>query len=203
MAKIIKIKFIYFCAILIIFIGCVPKIKNLNNSGKNIICFGDSITEGAGVLSYENYPSVLEKFLKRKVINAGVGGDTTFSALKRLEKDVLSNDPFLVIIELGGNDFLQKIPREITIKNLKEIILKIQSKNAIVVLCDISDSFVLKSYHNDLKKLAKETGSIFVSYLLAGILNNPTLKVDYLHPNKEGHYIIAERIYNAIKKYLN
>ncbi len=73
-------------------LSCTPQIVNLDSKGQDVICFGDSITSGEGVGIEDSYPSILSKLLKR------------------LDTDVLSKNPYLVIIEFGGNDFLQRIP---------------------------------------------------------------------------------------------
>ena len=186
--------------VLVFFFGCSYPVKNLDSKGKNIICFGDSITSGEGLSRKEEaFPSILAEFLGREVINSGRAGDTTSSAFKRLEKDVLSKDPYMVILELGGNDFLQRIPLETSLKNLEKIILKIQERGAICVLIDISCGFLLSSYRKAYQDLAQKTGSIFVPGVFRGIFDDASLKVDFLHPNPFGHKIIAQRIYKAIR----
>jgi len=124
--------------------GCVRNdIKNINSRGKNIICFGDSITSGYGVDHGENYPSFLSKMLGMPVVNAGIDGDTSVGGLQRIEMDVLEREPLLVVIEFGGNDFLYKIPQELTIKNISEMIDRIQAKGAMVALVDVSADIFL------------------------------------------------------------
>jgi len=66
--------------------------------GEKIICFGDSLTHGTGASRGKDYPSQLSKMISRPVINAGVPGDTTARALQRLERDVLSYSPDLVLV---------------------------------------------------------------------------------------------------------
>jgi lysophospholipase L1-like esterase len=186
-----------------VIIGCAKReIKNVDSKGKNIICFGDSITFGYGANPGEDYPTELSKLLNIPVINAGVDADTTFIALRRLEPDVLSKQPYLVIVEFCGNDFIKKISKEDTIRNLREIIRKIQKQGAMVALVDISAGFFLREYRIAFKKLAQEEGAIFVPAILSGILTNPSMKSDFLHPNATGYKIVAERIYRAIKPYL-
>jgi acyl-CoA thioesterase-1 len=194
-------KFIFF--FLFIFLAsCSYPIKNLDSSGKTVICFGDSITKGVGAPAGRDYPSVLSDLLEGKVINAGVSGDTTQKALMRLEEDVLAKEPYLVIVELGGNDFLRKVPKRTTLKNLEKIIIRIQRSGAMVALVDISSGFILSGYRKDFKRLAKQTGSIFIPNILKGILTDPSLRFDYIHPNEKGYQIIAHRIYKAIKNYI-
>lgn len=194
---------ILLCFCVIAISACAKReIQNIGSSGENIICFGDSITFGYGVKPGEDYPSVLSKMVKMPVINAGVDGDTSISAFKRIEKDVLDRKPFLVLIEFCGNDFLKDIPQESTINNVRSMILRAQGQGAITVIVDISAGFFLRDYRMKFSRLAKETGSIFVPAVLSGIITNPAMKSDFMHPNQEGYKIIAQRIYRAIIPYL-
>jgi acyl-CoA thioesterase I len=94
-----------FCFSVIALMGCARKeIRNLDSQGVNIICFGNSLTFGYGANPGEDYPSILAKLINAPVINAGIDGDDTSIALKRIESDCLDREPLLVIIELCGND---------------------------------------------------------------------------------------------------
>jgi len=183
--------------------GCVkPEIRNAGNTGGNIICFGDSITFGYGANPGEDYPSNLRPMVKLPVINAGVDGDTTFCALERLDNDVLSGDPRLVIVEFCGNDFLKKIPREDTVKNLSRIIDRIQERGAMVALVDISSGLFFKEYRRDFKRLAGEKKAIFIPSILSRIITNPAMKSDFFHPNARGYKVVAGRVYKVIARYI-
>lgn len=180
-----------------------PEIKNIDSRGKNIICFGDSITWGYGANSGEDYPSMLAKMVSFPVINAGIDGDTTVEAVKRFDSDVSESEPLLVIIEFGGNDFLRKIPQEITLKNIREMVDKSQGQGAMVAIADISSGMFLKEYRTEFSKLAKEKQVIFIPGILSGIITNPSLKSDFIHPNAGGYRLISQRVYRAIISYLN
>ena len=183
--------------------GCFkPEIKNLGAQGLNIICFGDSITFGYGSNSGEDYPAALSKMVNFPVINAGVDGDTTFAALKRLENDVLAKNPKLVIVEFCGNDFIKKISKANTVKNLTQIIQRIQEKGAMVALVDISAGMFFWEYRDAFKKLAAEKKAIFIPVILNRIITNPAMKSDFFHPNARGYKVIAKRIYQAISVYI-
>jgi len=192
----------YILLIVLFVTSCSPAVKNLDSQGKIIICFGDSITYGEGASEGADYPSYLQGLLHKEVINAGVSGDTTESALSRLERDVLEKNPYLVIVELGGNDFLRKVPKEKTLRNLEEIVSRIQRRGSIVALCDVSSGFIMSGYRRDFKRIAKKTGSIFIPRLLEAILDNPSLKFDYIHPNSEGYKVLAQKVCQAIKPYI-
>jgi len=194
-----------FCVQLIALLcGCAKReIKNVESKGRNIICLGDSVTFGYGVEPGEDYPSELTKMTKFSIINSGIDGDTTIEALKRLDSDVLERDPLLVIVEFGGNDFLRKIPKEVTISNIKYMVESIQERGAMVAIVDISAGFFLKEYRQALAALAQEKKAIFISSILSGVITNPSLKSDFIHPNREGYKVIAQRVYRAILPYLN
>jgi acyl-CoA thioesterase I len=187
----------------ILLAGCSkPEIKNLDAQGANIICFGDSLTFGYGANPGEDYPTTLRKMVNLPVINAGVDGDTSFAALERLENDVLTKNPRLVIVEFCGNDFLKKITKEDTVKNLTQIIERIQAKGAMVALVDISAGVFFQEYRQAFKKIASQKKAIFIPLLLSKIITNPAMKSDFFHPNARGYQLIAKRIYQVITAYI-
>jgi len=180
--------------------GCSHReIKNIDSKGKTIICFGNSLTSGVGASSGNDYPTLLAKHLNLRVINAGLPGDTTNGALKRIESDVLDKNPLLVIVELGGNDFLHKMPRDETYRNLDKIIETIQDCGAMVAIMEIRAGFIMRDYARIYQKLAKANKAILIPDLLGGILTNPQLKYDYMHPNDEGYKFMTDKILKAIK----
>lgn len=104
---------------------------------KTIVCFGDSITFGTGVERNECWVSILGEVLKGfKVINAGIGGNTSAEGLARIEKDVLAHMPGLVLVEFGGNDTVHDA-RAVSVlqfeKNLLTINEKVQAKGGEVI----------------------------------------------------------------------
>jgi len=183
--------------------GCAQRqIKNLDSQGKTIVCFGDSLTFGYGVSPGEDYPSQLSKMLNAPIINAGVDGDTSATALTRLEADVLEKDPFLVIVELTGNDFLKKVPMEETRKNIEDIVDRIQAKGIIVAVADVSAGMFLAEYRSLLAKISRGKRAIFIPGLLNGIITTPNLKSDFIHPNAAGYKLVAQRVYRVVLPYL-
>jgi len=184
-------------------LGCAKKeIKNIDSKGRTIVCFGDSITFGYGARPGEDYPKALGKIMNIPVINAGIDGDTTPEALKRVKEDVLDRKPLLVIIEFGGNDFLRKFPLEGTVNNIREMVRRIQGQGAMVAIVDISAGMFFSEYRREFRKLAREKGVIFIPQILNGIITNPNMKSDFLHPNANGYKVIAQRICQIITPYL-
>jgi acyl-CoA thioesterase-1 len=187
-----------------LFSGCARSdIANLESRGKNIICFGDSITAGFGAENGQDYPSALAKMINLPVVNAGLNGDTSDQAIKRIETDVLSKDPLLVIVEFGGNDFLSKRPLQETMKNIEEMIKIIQARGAMVAIADISNLVLMASYGKEFLRLSRQYGAILIPGILNGIIADPELKSDFIHPNSKGYQLIAHRIYRGIIPYLN
>ncbi|MBP7216169.1 MAG: hypothetical protein KBA46_02680 [Candidatus Omnitrophica bacterium] len=197
----------YFCALtilMLLFAGCEKRpIKNIQAQGSTIICFGDSITFGYGVERGEDYPAALAKILGRPVLNQGIDGDTAEQAFARFQSDVLDRNPSLVILEFGGNDFLENVPLSTTINTLRKMVQLAQAKGALVAVADVSAGLFMLEYRFALRKLAADEGALFIPELLKGIITNPSLKSEFLHPNKEGYQLIAERVSAVIQPYLS
>ncbi|MBV8200863.1 MAG: arylesterase, partial [Acidobacteria bacterium] len=112
--------------------GC-RRPPNLDSPGSAIVCLGDSITSGVGASEGHAYPDVLAASLGREVINDGVPGDTAADGLGRLPQ-VLAQDPWLVIVELGGNDILRQVPSERTEEALDGIVRQLLAARVLPVL---------------------------------------------------------------------
>ncbi|MBU0729041.1 MAG: arylesterase [Proteobacteria bacterium] len=178
------------------------EIKNVEPVGDTIICFGDSLTFGTGAAKGLDYPSQLAQLLGREVVNAGIPGDTTETALARLEQDVLSKSPGVVLITLGGNDLLQGVAKDTAFARLKTIIETIQNQRVLVVVGGIRFAFLDRGYADGYEKLCKETGAVFIPDILGGIKNKPELMSDRIHPNAAGYTKVAQRFYDSINKYI-
>ena len=184
------------CAVLLGLGGCSRRtdVANLDSTGRALICFGDSLTEGVGASPGHEYPSLLAKALGREVLNAGVSGETTRDALTRLESDVLSRNPRLVIVAFGGNDFLHGVPREEIFANLDTIVRRIQERGAMVVLVGVQPGLLGDATRKDYRAVARRRRAAFVPNILDGVLTDPRLRSDDLHPNDAGYERIAGRI---------
>lgn len=195
---------LFYCSTVLLLVSCAKKeITNIDSRGKNIICFGDSITFGYGAGSGEDYPSALARMTEIPVINAGIDGDTSVEAIERVGSDVLNKEPLLVIIEFGGNDFLRRIPLQETVKNIEEMIKKVQSVGAMAAIADISAGIIMSNYGKEFRRLSNKYNAIFLPGLLSKILTDASLKSDFIHPNAEGYKVIAHWIYRTILPYLN
>jgi acyl-CoA thioesterase-1 len=177
------------------------KVKNLDARGSTIVAFGDSLTEGFGAGPGEDYPSRLAKMIATPVTNAGVSGDTTESALARLD-EVLALHPRVVIVGLGGNDFLRRTPIAVTAANLRTIVKRTQANGAMVVLLGFRFPSIGGDYDALYESIADDEGCLLIPDMLDGILRNPKLKSDEIHPNAAGYELMAERIAPSLAKLL-
>jgi len=184
-------------------------VKNLKaGAGTQIIALGDSITAGYGVAQTEAYPSVLSRQLGIPIVNRGVSGDTTAMALSRLQKDVISAQPWIVIVGIGGNDFLRRIPKTETEQNLRQIVTTIQQQKAIVVLLGMNLSLpelgLARDEYNELvQRVAKDTQAYLIPDVLKGIIDNPQYRQqDIIHPNAAGQKLLAVRVAQGLKPLL-
>lgn len=192
---IVGIIFIFLIYQIVSLYGGQYSIVNFPPKGPTIVAFGDSLTEGVGASTRENgYVGVLERRLGITIVNRGVSGNTTADALARLDADITPLHPNIVIVLLGGNDYLKKIPQEETFANLSQIIKKLQSQGAVVLLLGVRGGLLHDKFSDDFQTLAKETGSLYVSNVLDGILGNAKLMSDEVHPNDTGYMKIADKI---------
>jgi acyl-CoA thioesterase I len=176
--------------------------RNVRSTGETIICFGDSLTEGVGAESGEEYPTVLSRLLGMPVMNVGHRGDTSARALERISDSVLNKNPRLVIVLLGGNDFLRQVPTAETRKNLKEIVRRIQDHGAMVAIAGMRLGLFTDEYGPIFEETAEELGALYIPQVMKGIFNDAKFKSDQIHPNSAGYRLIAERIAEKIKPLL-
>ena len=197
-----KIIYIFLAGIILllgyrIFFSSSPS-QTVGSIGETIICFGDSLTHGTGAGKGKDYPSQLSKMIAGPVINAGVSGDTTARALQRLERDVLSKSPDLVLITLGGNDLKNGVARDLAFENLRIIVESIRNTGAKVILGGLKFPIRDRGFGRAYQELADDTGAILIPNIFEGIMGNRKLMSDPIHPNDEGYKIIAERFYEAM-----
>jgi acyl-CoA thioesterase-1 len=181
----------------------VRRAANLGAAGDLVVFFGDSITQGYGVLPEESFPAQTAKTLGVPFVNAGMSGDTMRAGLARLERDVLAHRPRLVVVEFGGNDFLRRVPVEETLRSLDAIVGTLVREGAMVAILEVGVGLGGSAYLKGYQAVADRHGAVLVPDIMRGILNASSLKVDAIHPNAEGHRVIAERVVTALRPLLN
>lgn len=173
-----------------------------------IVALGDSLTAGQGLLQAQAYPALLQARLDAagyyaEVVNAGVSGDTTAGALRRLDW-ALDGDVRILIVALGGNDGLRGLPVEQMQANLGQIIETAQSRGIAVLLAgmeappNFGPAYTAR-FHQAFLDLVREHQVSFIPFLLAGVAGRPELnQPDGIHPNAEGAHLVAETVWAVL-----
>jgi acyl-CoA thioesterase I len=173
-------------------------IRNARPGDGPIVCFGDSLTFGAGAPPEDSYPEVLGHLLGRETLNRGRNGETAESALERLDADVLQESPSVVVITLGGNDMLRRLPIETTVRSLREMFERILAAGAMVVYLPIHPPFASDERMENVRQLSRELGVVYLDEVMDGMWKDRALMSDQIHPNAAGYRIIAERLRDAL-----
>jgi acyl-CoA thioesterase I len=181
--------------------GCGgPAVRNLESSGTTIVCLGDSITAGVGAGGGATYPQRLAELLGVPVVNAGVPGDTAAQGRARVAA-VLAKDPWLVIIELGGNDLLQRVPVERTEADLAAIVAAVLDAGAVPLLVAVDNPMPILGRH--LGEVYERVGDRYrvpvVDGVLRDILADRSLKSDEIHPNAAGYAKLAAAVAHEVR----
>jgi acyl-CoA thioesterase-1 len=185
-----------------LFFGSYPIVNNPPPSGP-IIAFGDSLTYGVGAQAGRSYPDQLAELIGRPVSNRGVPGNSIADGVDRLEIDVLVEEPGIVLVGLGGNDLLKLMDLDKSFVKLEGIVRRIQSRGAMVVLVGLKALTPIGGVGGRYKKLARQTGCLYVPDILGGIFGQRDLmSSDRIHPNEEGYGRMAQRVAKALEPYL-
>jgi len=174
-------------------------IRNASRVDGPIVCFGDSLTRGAGADPEESYPAVLAGLLGREVLNRGRDGESSEGAVERVDADILAASPSVVIITLGGNDMLQRLPIEVTVSSLRKIFERVLAAHVMVMYLAIHPPFVSGERMDKVEDLCRELGVRYVDTAMAGMWGDRKLMSDQIHPNAAGYHLIAERVRDALK----
>ena len=165
-----------------------------------VLAFGDSLTAGVGANQGESYPARLEALIGRKVVSAGVPGETSAAGLARLPAALEEAKPQLVILCEGGNDFLQKLDEAQAASNLRAMVRLAQSRGAQVVLIAVPKPGLLPSPADFYAAIAKELAVPNEESALKKILTDNSLKSDLVHPNAAGYARLAEAVAALLRK---
>jgi acyl-CoA thioesterase I len=177
-----------------------PDIPNLDSRGRTIVCLGDSITSGVGASPGPAYPELLQSRLGTEVINQGVPGDTTEEGLARVD-EALAADPWLVVVELGGNDILNRIPPERTEAALRQILERLLAARVAVLVVELEVPFAGRQAEI-YGRLGDDYDVPVLDDTLGDILTDASLKADPIHPNARGHEVLAAALAEEIEPLL-
>ena len=178
-----------------------------------MVCLGDSLTEGYGLAPEQAFPHLLEEKLREegrpvRVVNAGISGSTSASAVARLRWQ-LKSEPDVVVIALGGNDGLRGVDVEATEANLSEAIALAKSRGVRVLLGGMKlppnyGAEYTGAFESVFPALAEKHDVALIPFLLEGVAADPELNLpDGIHPNAKGAEIVSQTVFEALRPLLD
>ena len=174
-------------------------------SGSVVLALGDSLTAGAGVTPEQAWPALLAHRTGWQVVNGGVNGNTSGDALQRLPALLEEHRPALVLLTLGGNDMLRHLPVQQLEENLARLVVKSRAEGAQVVMVATPQPSLAGAVLRNLSApefYGRVAGSHQVPLIedaIAEVLSDPLLKGDQIHPNADGHAVLATKIFEALR----
>jgi len=181
-------------------------------SALRIVALGDSLTSGHGIGAARAFPAHLQRRLAAggyayEVINAGVSGDTSAGAYRRLAA-VLDSDVRILIVMLGANDGLRGVPVAQLKDNLRGIIREAERRQIAVLLCGMEAPPIhgwdyTRAFHVAYEELAAECRVPLVPFVLMNVIGRADrMQRDYMHPNEEGARVMAENLWPYLQPML-
>jgi acyl-CoA thioesterase-1 len=135
----------------------------------------------------------------------GIPGDTAEQAQHRLPDLLVQHRPALVIIEIGGNDFLKRTPQPEVKEAIRQIIQAVKGVGAQQCWwpCRKGHCSIILTSKTDApiyQELGKEEGVLVIGQVFSAVLSQPELCADPIHPNAKGYQVMADGIYGALIK---
>lgn len=187
--------------------GCSDQGKSFTalDPGAVVLAFGDSVTYGVGAKRGEDYPTLLARDTGWQVINARISGDTAQRAVNRIGPLLERHQPSLVIVELGGNDFLRKQPESQVKEHLRSILRTCQTFGVPTALVSVPRLSLLRAGLGSLsdsaiyEELAAEEDVLLIPDVFSQILSDESLLADRIHPNSNGYKFLSAGILQALQ----
>lgn len=179
--------------------GPRPRLERLP-ADSVVLAFGDSLTYGTGAREDESYPAQLEQLIGRRVVRAGVPGEVTAKALERLPGALDEHNPKLLLLCIGGNDFLRRLGNAQAERNVRAMVELAQSRGIGVILIGTPEPGLLPSPPAFYAAIARDAGIAYEEGVITEVLKDASLKSDPIHPNARGYRVIAERLALTLKK---
>lgn len=172
--------------------------------GSRVLALGDSLTAGYGATPEAAYPAQLARLTGWQVDNGGVSGDTSAQALARLPA-LLRAQPKLVLIGIGGNDFLRQLPEADTRRHIGRLLESVQqagSQPLLIAMPKIGLAAALGhlSDHPLYAELAEQYRTPLLRDVWSEILADDSLKSDAIHANAAGYRLFAERLADFLQQ---
>ena len=175
-------------------------------TGSTVLALGDSLTSGVGADAATAYPAELQALTGWQVVNGGVSGDTTAQALARLPALLQEHQPQLVIVGIGGNDFLRQMNAAAAKDNIRTICRAATAAGAQVMLVAVPQFSLLAAStgrltdHPLYAELAGELQLPLYEGGWAEVLGNASLRSDQVHANAQGYRQFAEGLAKRLRQ---
>jgi len=173
--------------------------------GATVLALGDSLTSGVGASPDTAYPAVLQRLTGWKIVNGGVSGDTSAQALARLPGLLQEHQPVLVIVGIGGNDFLRRQSASATRANVRQICLAARASGAQVLLVAVPELSLMAaaagrlSDHALYEEVAGELKIPLHAKGWSGVLADERLRADAVHANAAGYERFAQGLVDTLR----
>jgi len=188
--------------------------EKADEAAGTVLFIGTSLTAGLGLPEALSYPLLIEQRigdagLPFDVVNAGVSGETSAGALRRIDW-LLRQDFDVVVLETGANDMLRGIDPASTESNIQAIIDRIREArpDVTIVLAGMRSlpnmgAEYAQAFEAIYPRVAERNDLPFVPFLLEGVGGVRELnQSDGVHPNAEGHRIIADTVWQVLEPVL-
>ncbi len=181
------------------------------NADRPVVCYGDSMTS-LGIPG--GYPRNLQRLISLPIHNLGVGGISAKETVANFLPELTRLNPQIVVIELGGHDFLKGYSRAATKSQLTTIIDSVRRIGAEVVLVEVPRAFVSDPYWGLEREIARQEDvelvpdtamrRIFLRSTVfpPGTWLGPPYLTDEsgIHPNERGNQLLAEYVADALER---
>ncbi len=173
-------------------------------AGSRVLALGDSLTFGYGATPQTAYPAQLAELTGWQVVNGGVSGDTAAQALARLPA-LLAPAPQLMLLGIGGNDFLRRLPEAETRTHIGRCIETARQAGVPTVLIaqpyfTPGALFGRLSDHPLYAELAAQYQVPLLAGAWAEVLGEDKWKSDQIHANAAGYRHFAERLAGFLRE---
>jgi acyl-CoA thioesterase-1 len=170
----------------------------------DVVAFGDSLIEGIGAEQSYGFISILSDRLGVEILNKGIRRNKTGDLVARMESDVLAFDPKLVIMTGGGNDVIRSVPWEVTRQNLHTLFSRFQSENITVLYLGVQTSKSGDKFQQEMLETVGFYDNVhYIPEFNKTVLFRRELSFDLIHPNNEGHRVVADSLESITRSLLD
>ena len=192
----------------------IPQNPTDDRTVMTVIFYGNSLTTGFGIGPDKAYPRLIQEKIDQldwpfRVINGGVGGETSAGGLSRIDW-VLQNRMDVFVLELGGNDGMRGVDPRVTRRNLRAIIRRVRERypETKIILAGMQappnlGPVFTTAFKEIYPELAESENTLLIPFLLEGVGGMADLNLpDGIHPTAEGHAIMAETVWQILQPVL-